>query len=139
MAILVPLHQGISVPDVEASAAWYQEVFGFEKVSDEVAAPLNCRIVFLRLGEFELELFQYLGEDGKPLPEERKFPNEDLKTCGTKHVAYGVEDLPALVAMLQEKQVDIVMPPFPMHEDLVCFIRDNSGVLLELIQRGGAR
>ena len=136
---LTPLHQGISVPDMDASIAWYQEVFGFEVVKDDVVPPLNSRIVFVEKDGFQLELFQYLGEDGKPLPPERKLPNEDLKTCGTKHVAYGVENMAALMAHLQEKQVDVVMGPFPMAGDLVCFIRDNSGVLLELIQVGGAR
>lgn len=137
MALLTPIHQGISVPDMDASVAWYREMFGFEPVSDEVVAPLGCRIVFLRLGSFELELFQYLGEDRKALPPERREPNEDIKTCGTKHVAYAVEDLRGLAAQLRAKGVDFAMEPFPMHEDLVCFIRDNSGILLELIQRGG--
>ena len=87
MALLTPIHQGISVPDADASAAWYREMFGFEPVSDEVVEALGCRIVFLRLGSFELELFQYLGADRKALPPERREPNEDIKTCGTKHVA----------------------------------------------------
>ena len=132
---LTPLHQGITVPDADAAIAWYQDVFGFEVVSDEFAPPLNCRIVFVEKDGFQLELFQYLGEDGKPLPPERRIPNEDVKTCGTKHVAYGVESMAETEAHLREKQVDIVMPPFPMNRDLVCFIRDNSGTLIELIQQ----
>lgn len=134
---LTPLHQGISVPNVEASVAWYKEVFGFEVVKDDIVPPLNSRIVFVEKDGFQLELFQYLGEDGKPLPPERREPNEDLKTCGTKHVAYAVEDMGALMARLEEVKADVVMGPFPMAGDLVCFIRDNSGILLELIQVGG--
>ena len=135
MLDLTPLHQGISVPDVDAAVCWYRDVFGFEVVSEEFAPPLNCRIVFLEKDGFQLELFQYMGEDGKPLPEERKTPNEDIKTCGTKHVAYGVSNMAETVAHLQEKQVDIAMGPFPMNGDLVCFIRDNSGTLIELIEQ----
>jgi methylmalonyl-CoA/ethylmalonyl-CoA epimerase len=133
MPVLTPLHQGISVPDVAAAAAWYQDVFGFTFLREEYAEPLNCKIIFLRLGEFELELFQYLGEDGHPLPPERRMPNEDIKTCGTKHVAYRVENLTELEKTLREKNVDIVMPPFRMGDDLVCFIRDIAGTLIELI------
>lgn len=133
--MLKPLHQGISVPDMDAAIAWYSNVFGFEKISDDVEPMLNSRVVFLHLDGFELELFQYLGTDAKPMPEERKMPNDDLKTCGTKHVAYAVDDLEALYRSLVEKQVDVAVPPFPMHRDLVCFIRDNSGVLIELIER----
>ena len=133
-----PLHQGISVPDMEASVTWYEIVFGARKLSDEFVPPLNARIVFLELDGFQLELFQYMGGDGKPLPPERLHPNEDLKTCGTKHVAWAVEDLGGLSRRLEELQVDIVLPIFPMNGDLVSFIRDNSGVLIELIQVGGA-
>lgn len=137
--MITPLHQGISVPDADASIEWYRSVLGFRLVSDSVAAPLNSRIVFMELGGFQLELFEYLGADGKPLPPERREPNEDIKTCGTKHVAYRTDDMAALVRGFEEKGVDIVMPPFPMENDLVCFIRDNSGVLLEFIAPGGNR
>lgn len=133
-----PLHQGISVPDMEASVVWYEKVFGFRKLSDDFVPPLNARIVFLELGDFQLELFQYMGEDGKPLPPDRLHPNEDLKTCGTKHVAWSVEDLRGLSRRLEEQGVDVVLPVFVMNGDLVSFIRDNSGVLIELIQINGA-
>lgn len=132
--MIKPLHQGISVPDMEASIAWYQKIFGFEKISDAFVEFLNARIVFLQLGEFQLELFEYRGEDKKPLPEERLHPNEDLKTCGTKHVAYSVEDLPAMVEMLKSEKVEFARDMFEMGNDYVCFIKDNSGVLIELIQ-----
>ena len=137
--MLKPLHHGISVPDADASALWYEDIFGFRKKSDEFIPPLNTRIVFLEKDGFELELFQYMGEDGKPLPPDRLTADEDLKTCGTKHVAYAVEDLPALYAELVAKGVTVVRPLAPMNEDLMCFIRDNSDILLELIQPGGAK
>jgi methylmalonyl-CoA/ethylmalonyl-CoA epimerase len=132
-----PLHQGISVPDMDASVQWYQRIFGCAVKSDEVVPFLNARIVFLTLEDFELELFQYLGQDKKPLPRERMEPNEDIKTCGTKHVAYAVDDINLMMEKLKQEQADIVKPPFPMSGDLVSFIRDNSGILIELIQIGG--
>ena len=137
--MLKPLHQGISVPDVDASAAWYETVFGFRVISDAVVPRLCARIVFLELDGFQLELFQYLGEDGHPLPEERRHPDEDLKTCGTKHVAYGVKDMAAMMAHLKAHQVTVIKPPFDMNGDWVCFIADNSGTLIELIELGGAK
>lgn len=138
-SMLRPLHQGISVPDMDASVEWYQTMLGFEALSDEFVPPLNARIVFLARDGWQLELFQYLGEDKKPLPQERRHPNEDLKTCGTKHVAYAVDDLKGLIARFGEMGGDVVMPPFPMHENLVSFVRDNSGILLEFIEEGGNR
>lgn len=136
MPMLTPLHQGITVPDVEKAAQWYQDVFQFERIKDEYAEGLNCHVIFLRSGGFELELFQYLGPDGKPLPEDRTIPNEDIKTCGTKHVAYQVSSMEEMLAHLKTKQVDIAAGPFPMGGDTICFIRDNSGILLELIEKG---
>lgn len=136
--MLKPLHHGISVPDADASIRWYEDIFGFRKKSDEFVPFLNARIVFLEKDGFELEIFQYMGEDGKPVPPDRLHPNEDLKTGGTKHVAYAVEDLAALYDTLVRKGVTIVRPLGPMNGDLMCFIRDNSDILLELIQVGGA-
>lgn len=134
--MITPLHQGISVPDMDASIKWYSDVFGFTKLSDTFIKFLNARVVFLGLYGFQIELFQYMGADKKPVPPERLEPNEDIKTCGTKHVAYAVENMASLIEHFEEKGVDIVKPPFQMEGDTVCFIRDNSGVLIELIQVG---
>ena len=134
METITPLHQGISVPDVEEAAAWYADVFGFELLRRERNDVLNAKIVFLRSGSFELELFEYLGDDARPLPPERRVPNEDIRTCVTKHVAYRVGDMDRMAAWLREKNVDIAIPPFSMNDDKACFIRDCAGTLIELIQ-----
>ena len=94
--------------------------------------PIKARVAFLKHGEFSIELFEIEG--AKPLPEERRIPNLDIQTHGTKHLAFAVKDIREFVDRLKEKGVDIAMDIFPMEEDLVCFIRDNSGNLLELIQ-----
>lgn len=135
--MLKPLHHAISVPDADASIAWYSEIFGFRLLSDEVAAHLNARKVMMELDGFQLEIFQYLGEGGKPVPADRLHPNDDLKTCGTKHVAYAVENLRDLTATLSAKGVTIVKGPVPNGPDLLTFILDNSGVLIELMELGG--
>lgn len=132
--MITPLHEGISVPDMDAAIRWYQRAFGFHLQSDKVLPALNSRVVFLELDGFQLELFQYLGTDGHPLPPERREPNEDLKTCGVKHVAYQVDDLAKLMAHLEDMGADVAMAPFEMGSNLVCFVRDCSGSLIELIQ-----
>lgn len=132
--MITPLHEGISVPDMDAAIRWYGQAFGFQICSDRVLPALNSRVVFLELDGFQLELFQYLGADGRPLPAERRIPNEDIKTCGVKHVAYAVDDMEQMMARLHSMGADVAMPPFEMGPNLVCFVRDCSGSLIELIQ-----
>lgn len=131
--LLKPLHVGISVPDIDASIAWYEQMLGFRLVSDKYFDQLPARIAFLELGGFSIELFQVPG--AAPLPDDRRVPNLDIQTHGTKHVAYAVEDLRGLMSELKSKGVDVAMDVFPMEGDLVAFIRDNAGNLLELIQQ----
>lgn len=130
---LKPLHVGISVPDMDASIAWYQQMLGFRLVSDKYFDQLPARIAFLELGDFSIELFEVPG--AAPLPDDRRVPNLDIRTHGTKHVAYAVADLRGLMSQLKSKGVDVAMDVFPMEGDLVAFIRDNAGNLLELIQQ----
>lgn len=127
------LHVGVSVPNMAASIQWYQEMLGFTLVSDQFIPPLSARIAFLEHGEFSVELFQIEG--AVSLPEERRFPNLDIRTHGTKHVAYAVQDLRKLMTGLRAKNVDVALDIFTMEGDLVAFIRDNSGNLIELIQK----
>ena len=131
--LLKPLHVGISVPDMDASIAWYEQMLGFRLVSDSYYEQLPARIAFLELGDFSLELFEVPG--AAPLPDDRRVPNLDIRTHGTKHVAYAVEDLSGLMETLKSRGVDVAMDIFPMEGDLVAFIRDNTGNLLELIQQ----
>lgn len=131
-AILKPLHLGISVPDMDESIAWYNDILGFSLLSDNYIKPIKARVAFLKHREFSVELFEVEG--ARPLPEERREPNLDIQTHGTKHMAFAVKDIRKFVDHLKDKNVDIAMDIFPMEEDLVCFIRDNSGNLIELIQ-----
>lgn len=132
---LRPLHLGVSVPDLDAAIEWYREMLGFEPISDKYFAQLPARIVFMQHGDFKLELFEVEG--ASPLPEERRTPNLDIRTHGNKHIAYGISDLNALMKSLKAKGADVAMDLFPMEGDLVAFIRDNSGNLIELIQENG--
>jgi methylmalonyl-CoA/ethylmalonyl-CoA epimerase len=130
--LLKPLHVGISVADIKASIAWYEKMLGFRLVSDNYYEQLPARIAFLELDDFSIELFEVPG--AAPLPDDRRVPNLDIRTHGTKHVAYAVEDLHGLMNRLKSKSVDVAMDIFQMEGDLVAFIRDNTGNLIELIQ-----
>ena len=94
--------------------------------------PLGARICFVRNGDFELELFRY--DDPKPIPADRLTPNSDLQTVGTKHVAFQVPDMKALKEKFLANGVDIAHE-VTMEGNSVMFVRDNSGVLIEFIQK----
>lgn len=127
------LHVGISVCDMEQSLAWYEENLGFHLVKDDgYVPPLGARICFVERDGFQLELFAY--DSPNPLPEERKLPNTDLRTVGTKHVAFAVSDMEGAKAHLAANGVDFAHE-VNMGGDHVLFIRDCNGVLIELIEQ----
>ncbi len=128
-----PLHLGISVADINAAIAWYEEKLGFTLLFNKFIPIAHAKIAFLQHGDFELELFEVEG--AKPLPEDRKTPNLDIQTHGTKHVAFSVPDMSAWAAALRAKDVDFAMEPRVIEGTPTCFIRDNSGNLLEFIER----
>ncbi|SHI80173.1 VOC family protein [Parasporobacterium paucivorans] len=128
---LKALHAGISVGDMDGAISWYGKNLGFRVVSDEYIQPLKSRIVFIKNGDFEIELFEH--DDRKPIPQERLAPNSDIQTIGTKHIAFRVEDMKALKKKFLENGVDIAHE-VTMGTDHVMFVRDNSGVLIEFIQ-----
>lgn len=126
------LHVGISVNKMEEALDWYRKNLDFELVKDDgYVPPLKAHICFIRNGGFEIELFEY--DEPKPIPQDRLMPNSDLQTVGTKHLALAVPDMKAMKEKLLANGVDIAHE-VTMGADSVMFIRDNSGVLIELIQ-----
>lgn len=130
--IYKPLHVGISVYDIDEAIKWYEKNLDFEVVKDFYVPVLKARIAFIRNGNFEIELFEY--DKPKPIPQERLIPDLDLQTVGTKHIALEVDDMKCVKEKFLANNVDIVHEVI-MEGDLVMFIRDNSGVLIELIQK----
>ena len=133
VAGLRPDHAGISVADLEASIAWYGEMLGFT-VDRVVEIPEDTgRLALIRNGDFLLELFCL--PDATPIPEERRHPATDLRTHGMKHVAYAVADIQALMDNLKAKGADVVWDVV-VHDGTLCaFVRDNSGNVVEFVER----
>jgi catechol 2,3-dioxygenase-like lactoylglutathione lyase family enzyme len=133
LAGLRPDHAGICVADLKGSIAWYGEMLGFT-VDRVVDIPEDTgRLALIRKGDFLLELFCL--PESAPLPEERRHPSTDLRTQGMKHVAYAVSDLRALMAHLKAKDVDVVWD-IVEHDGTRCaFVRDNSGNIVEFLER----
>ena len=128
-----PHHVGISVADLEASIAWYEEYLGFE-VEHLCGIPEDKGRVAMLVGDggFRVELFEL--PDAAPLPDDRRHPATDLRTHGVKHVAYEVDGIEAWQERLLGLGADIVWD-LRVHEDVkVLFLRDNTGNLVELVE-----
>ncbi len=127
-------HCGISVPDLEASIVWYCDMLGFSVEQRFALDAVPFKAAFLRRGDFRIELFEVAG--AAPLPEERRHPNQDLRTHGTKHIAFVVQDVRAVFAELKQRGVDVAMDVFVVEGiGPGGFIRDNAGNLIELLER----
>lgn len=130
---LRPDHAGISVGDLEASIAWYRDMLGFtlERI---VEVPEDTGMVgIMRHGDFLLELFCIPGATA--LPDERRYPWTDIRTHGVKHIAYAVPDVEGLMDSLKEKGVDVVWEARVHDGDTCAFVRDNTGNLVEFVER----
>ena len=131
-----PLHIGISVADLEASIAWYQEYLGFKLRYQEYMPPLKAAVAFMRNGDFELELFQH--DESVVLPPERMMPDSDIRVQGTKHICFYHQDVMIFLTQLKERGVDVVLGPQVMPDGgIMGFIHDNNGTLIEFVQPAG--
>ena len=120
-------HTGITVPDLQASIAFFVDVVGCELVTsfgpfrDDtgsfMADALNVhpravveQIALLRFGiGSNIELFQYRAPDQRDaMPK-----NSDI---GGHHIAFYVDDIDAAVAYLKAQGVRVLAGPLPVTE-----------------------
>jgi methylmalonyl-CoA/ethylmalonyl-CoA epimerase len=124
-------HIGMSVADVEESAAWYKKMLGFEVVT-RMNQGDDMTVVHIKRDNCYIELFQVKG--AKPLPEYRRDPTEDLGVHGIAHFAFQVSDVMGAIKELKAKGAKIAMEPVDTPGVVFAFIRDNTGNCFELIQ-----
>ena len=125
-------HCGLSVPSLTESVAWWRDKLGFEVDQEIDIAAIPAKIAMLKRGPLRIELFEVPG--AKPLPPERSSMHDDLHTHGTKHIAFAVPNIDAMVAEMTARGADIVMhrrAPW----GAFLFIRDNAGNLVEFCEQ----
>ncbi len=134
-------HAGIGVRDMEVSLRFYRDLLGLEVTADmELEGPVlddivgikdgAVRIVHLKCGGQELELFQYTT------PSTSSFP-KDFKQCdgGIIHVALLVDNLMELYEMLKANGVKSNSEPYDLGGTLCVYMRDPEGITVELLQK----
>jgi catechol 2,3-dioxygenase-like lactoylglutathione lyase family enzyme len=107
---------GMTVADMDRSAAFYGELLGFRKVSDvEGWGPelerlhgvfgLRARIVRMQLGDEQIELTEYLTPRGRPIPVDSRSNDRWFQ-----HIAIIVSDMDRAYAWLREHRVEHASP-----------------------------
>lgn len=124
-------HGGLSVPDLEASIAWYRDVLGFQVERRFPIPVIPAEVAIIRNGDLRMELFQV--PDAQRASPDRSVPDKDVHTHGNKHVAFVVEDVHAVADELKRRGADIVFVKDAKFGSNA-FIRDNSGNLVEFVQ-----
>ena len=128
---LSPHHIGIVVSDLERSTAFYKAL-GFETVKDLPAEDDSRAIRFIRLGEFELELFWY-AEPAAPAVEPA-----GRGQLGFRHFALRTADIDATLDSLKKAGVaslDLEVRRIPIGYSLL-FLHDPDGLEIEIMQEG---
>ena len=126
-----PTHVGISVGNMDTAIAWWRDLFGFEFVSRDTYDFMdNMEIAFLRLGDFEIELF--CSPKARALDE---VYDSDNTVIGTKHVAFEVDSMDEAMARVNALGVHVNFTT-EMEGDRVCFVADPWGTPVEIIERG---
>jgi glyoxylase I family protein len=118
-------HLSLTVTDLEASAEWYREMFGFQQVMDE-AHDGGRALVFMQpeTGVF-LGLHAHDANDGRPFGETR---------TGLDHISFSVgsrDDLAGWEKALRDRGVT-VSPISDQPWGSVLVFRDPDNIQLEL-------
>ncbi len=128
-----PLHHlGIVVHDIAVAVEQYRAL-GFTGGAVTRVAEQNADIAALRAGESWIEILAPIEHDS---PIGRFL---DSRGPGVHHVAYLVDDLPAVLDRLAAAGVELIdrQPRRGLHNWLIAFVhpRACAGVLTELVDR----
>jgi catechol 2,3-dioxygenase-like lactoylglutathione lyase family enzyme len=140
-------HIAISVPDLEAAATWYEEVFGFRRIrKDSVTARTQApdaaifkiygqqlkevKIAYLSTGNsIGFELFQFVDPPYKK-PEVDGF---DFARGGLFHFAVTVADLDAAAKLIQEKGGKLIGEGVEVYGEHALYAADPWGNVIECL------
>lgn len=126
-------HFAVSVADLERSIKWYQRVFGFKLLCRNMINHINTPVAHLDAPDSGFVLELYSPPDVKPVPEDRKLPDEDMKTNGNKHFSLTMSDHKKTLQELDAMQIPVAFVA-PCWGTVGVFINDPDGNLIELFE-----
>ncbi|MDP3062362.1 MAG: VOC family protein [Chloroflexota bacterium] len=137
-------HSSFTVSDLERSLDFYVNVLGmvmgrrWERVGPEIegvtgVAGARLKMASVQLGDFTLELIQYVGGAGVRL-------DPRINNVGAAHIAFTVRDIEKLCQELKRKGVRFYGTPTRLKNlwggpDVVgVYISDPDGATIELVE-----
>ena len=138
-------HVGIVVDDLAAATAFFTELGLVLQGEGPVAGRWVDRVVGLEGVRADIAMMQ--TPDGNGRLELTKFHSPShqggdrqapANTPGIRHVAFGVEDIDAVVAGLRARGVELV-GDLERYEDSyrLCYVRGPEGIIVELAEQIG--
>ena len=134
MDVLGQHHAGLAVADLEASAAWYRDLLGFEVDVRWQTDDGSVRMAMISRGTARVELFE--TDDDVAGPDEERPLMEQFRRRGWKHLALEVPDLDVARSELEQAGVPLLSEPAEGAAGTVryLFIRDPDGNPVELLE-----
>jgi len=121
-------HIAISVKNLKASVDFYRDNFSFEVIKEFTKPGWDGGAVLLKLNDLQLEVFQFRSST---------MNNDDmsnLKVIGLKHIGIQVDSVFEVYNRLKMNNVDIDEPVKGTTCAWFCFLRDPSGIPIELYE-----
>lgn len=126
-------HIGIAVKDLEEAKKIYTDLLGLEVHGEEIVEEQKVKVVFIPVGDSELELLQSTDPEG-PIA---KFIEKNGE--GIQHIAFRVDDIEKALEELKQKGVRLIdeKPRYGAGGAKIAFIHPKAtkGVLIELCER----
>jgi catechol 2,3-dioxygenase-like lactoylglutathione lyase family enzyme len=118
-------HIHLRSPDPEATAVFYERMFGAEVLrSTQQGEPR----VDIRLGGQIIFIAPIKGENTAPPP--------SMPYRGLEHIGLAVTGLDQVVVELKAKGAEFTMEPTAIRSDIrICFLRGPENVAIELLER----
>ena len=130
-------HSGITVKNMQESVKFYVDVFGFKKIGgvdlnvDEEGGMKGVKmmIAFLKAGDADLELIEYLH------PKEKKLKERNPWDSGSQHISFKVSDLWGIYNKYKDS-IEFLTPPVDFVSEEIdttwTYLKDPNGTILEL-------
>ena len=128
-------HVAIAVPEVDAALTFWRDAMGLAVDHIEDVPSQKATVVFIPVGESEVELVRPTSEDTGVA----KFLAE--RGGGMHHLCFEVDDIDGMLTQLKEKGVRLINEtPLDLPGRRMAFVHPKStgGVLVELYQLTGA-